>query len=138
MNILPKRQKSAKCKFFYNSKDKAVENLEHHSCLKKQNLLILEQLENCVCARVTLSNARKHFTVQSAKQNCLLTGQSSSNCKSCTMECCVSFYAIKSFETIQPSSEISFWVTERSSQQLMTDQEDNTDQGKIVLVENEQ
>ena len=49
---------------------KEVENLEDHGCPKVQDLVD----EKIGFVRVTHSDTRPQFTVQSARRNCLITG----------------------------------------------------------------
>ena len=55
--------------------DKEVANLYDHGCPKVEILLILNQMTKGGTAPVTHSDTTPHFTVQSAEQKCLVTGQ---------------------------------------------------------------
>ena len=69
---------------------------------KCQILLTMRQMKTFGCARVTNSDTRPLFTVKSAKQNCLATGQSSiGNCKFWSVQCFVSIYVIKPLRMFQ-------------------------------------
>ena len=64
------RKRLEKCKILGSLWDKDVEKLEDHGCPKVQDLVG----EELGFAGVTQSDTRPHFTVQSVKENCLVTG----------------------------------------------------------------
>ena len=55
--------------------DKEVEKFDDHGCPKTRSCI--KQLKKIRFARVAYSESRPQFTLQSARQNCLVTGQRS-------------------------------------------------------------
>ena len=64
------RKGRKKCKILGHLRDKEVKNLEDHGCLKFK----ISLMKKIGFARVTNSDTRPHFTVQSVKQNCFVKG----------------------------------------------------------------
>ena len=62
-----------KCKHWSNLLDKAVENRDEHGCPKNQQLVDPKAVEKEEIAPATRSDTRPPFTVQSKKQNYLVT-----------------------------------------------------------------
>ena len=77
--------------------------------------------------RVTLSDTRPLFTVQSARRNFLVTGQCRFwSCKFCIVQCTASVYGIKAFQ------KSTIWVIERIRK--MTHNENNFIPEKFSLM----
>ena len=98
---------------------------------KFEILLTLKQIKKLGFGRVSHSDTSPHFTIQSAREICLVTGQGSiEKCKIRLVECVVSYYVFKAFKLVF-FFEIPCWVFE-----LMTDQEDDINLGNIVFDDN--
>ena len=91
--------KTEKCRFHCNFK--AVENLDDRGCPKIRNRDIFDPKadeEIWICLSYPFRR-RPHFTVQSAKQNCLVTGQCSiCSFILCIVKCVASIYVKKSLD----------------------------------------
>ena len=68
-------KRTEKWKFLNNSMDKEVEKLDDHGCHKNQELV--DSDKQMWIAPATHSHTKLHFSVQSQRQNCLLSGQCS-------------------------------------------------------------
>ena len=79
-NILPRDVRSEyfakrreKFKILGNLRDKEVENMDNPDCRVFE--ILQKQMKKCGFAREIHSDTILHFTVQSARQNCLVTSQ---------------------------------------------------------------
>ena len=79
--------------------------------------ILQKQMKKGGFSRVTCFGTRPRFTVQSARQNCLVTGQSSIwSCKFCIVKCIDSIYGkknVNSFKTFSTSFIENLSVKER-------------------------
>ena len=80
-------------------------------------------MKKCGFARVTHSDTRGHFIVQSARCSCLVTGEGTiQTCKVCIVKSIVGIYEIKFFKIIQSFIQSSLFKNDRKRQK--TDERD--------------
>ena len=96
------------CKILVNLPDKELENLKDHYCPKTGDVVDpLADEKRLIYSRYPFRHNTTVHCAQSARKNCLVTGQCSIFCcKVCNVKCIVTIYENESLETIRCFSSI--------------------------------